>query len=556
MPKKAGDEYDFIIIGAGSAGCVLANRLSEDPQTRVLLLEAGGSDNHHWVRIPLGVGKLLSNNHYLWQAETEPEPELHDNRVYWPSGKMIGGSSSVNGMLAVRGLPAKYDEWAANQCPGWDYQSLLPYFKRLEDYPAGDPAYRGCGGPIGITELKPDPLTAAFITACTQAGFQQVRDYNAGDHEGVAPLQLTTRNGFRSSAASGYLRPALQRTNLRLIKNSLATRILFEGKRAAGVSYRHDAAAYTAKATREIILCAGAVRSPQLLEISGIGQADFLKRYGIEIVNHLPGVGENLQDHLMARISFESKGPITINDMLRNPLYMLRDGFKYLLFRDGIFATPSLTALAYLRSRPNLIHPDIRMQLGLTSGTGRLSITRNSGLDAHSGFHIGAYFIYPQSRGNSHIRSINPEVAPEIHANYLTDPEDRKVAIALMKLIRRVSSQPSLSQLIVREVRPGPSAETDQELLDFVRHTGQTCWHPCGTCKMGSDDLAVVDHQLRVRGIDGLRVVDASVMPFLVSSNTNLPTIAMAERASDIIAAESKEPFRSAFDTRKERPAA
>jgi choline dehydrogenase-like flavoprotein len=556
MQTIPGDEFDFIIVGAGSAGCVLANRLSADPRISVLVIEAGGSDDYWWVRIPLGVGKLLADPNYLWQAETEPEPEMHGSRLHWPSGRVLGGSSSVNGMLAVRGHPAKYDEWCAAQCPGWDYKSLLPYFKRLEDYPSGDPLYRGRGGPIGITELKPDRITEAFIEACEQAGHRRVRDYNVGDPEGVAPLQLTTRNGQRSSAASSYLRPALRRPNLRVVSNALVTRILFEGRRAVGVAYGKDGETRSARARGEVIVCAGAVRSPQLLELSGIGQVDVLKRNGIEIVHPLPGVGENLQDHLMARISFESAGPVTINDMLRNPLYMVRDGLKYLLFRDGVFATPSLTALAYLRSRPEVPYPDIRMQIGLTSGTGRLSMTRDNGLDPHSGFHLGAYFIYPRSRGNLHIRSLDAAQAPAIRANYLADPSDREAAIALMKRMRQVAGQPVLSRLIVREVRPGAAVQTDEELLDYIRHTGQTCWHPCGTCKMGGDAMAVVDVNLRVYGVDGLRVVDASVMPFLVASNTNLPTIAIAEYASDIIIAQTLASRSASSTQRNQRPAA
>lgn len=529
------DEYDFIIIGAGSAGCVLANRLTEDARTRVLLLEAGESDNHLWIRVPLGVGKALMNPVYIWSAETEPEPELRGNRVYWPSGKLLGGSSSVNGMLFVRGHPAKYDEWRDTGCPGWGYKDILPYFKRLEDCVFGDPVYRGKSGPIGVTEVAGDPLSDAFLEACVQAGYPKASDYNI-EPEGAAYLQLSTRKGMRCSAAVGYLHPALSRPNLRLIADATATKLLFEGRRAIGVSYRVGYENRQAHARQEVLVCAGAIRSPQLLELSGVGDGKILRRYGIDVIQHLPGVGENLQDHLIARMSYECSRPVTVNDMVHNPLYMFREAAKFLLFRRGVFATPSLTAHAYVRSRPDLAYPDIRLQIGLTSGTGRLSTSRDSGLDPHSGFHLGAYYLFPQSRGSIHIASQSPSDPPRIRANYLTQREDRRVAVEALKLVRRIAGQTPLSRFIVREVRPGPEVTTDQALLEYFRQTGSTCWHPSGTCQMGFGPEAVVDPELRVHGVDGLRVVDASIMPFLVSSNTNIPTIMIAEKAADLIA--------------------
>lgn len=527
--------FDYIIIGAGSAGCALSHRLTENRDRRVLLLEAGHSDSNLWVHVPLGLARVLANPKYTWVSETEPEPELHGHRVQWLSGKALGGSSSVNGMLFVRGHPSKYDEWRDTGCPGWGYEDVLPYFKRLEDCPFGDSAFRGRGGPVSVTKLRGDPITDAFIDACVEAGYPRTPDYNAEHPDGAANLQLTTRNGRRCSAATAYLRPALSRPNLRLLSGALASKILFEGVRAVGVEYRTGNELRQARAACEVILCAGAIRSPQLLELSGIGNGEILRRFGIRLVRHLPGVGENLQDHLMARIAYECSEPITVNDLLRNPLYLLRDAARYAVFRDGIFATPSLTALAYVRSQPDLPYTDIRVQIGLTSGSSRLSMNRNSGLDPHSGFHIGAYFLFPKSRGALHIKSGEPADQPQIQANYLSHPTDRRVAVEALRIIRRIGSQPALARFIVREVRPGPEVSHEDALLDYFRTTGHTCWHPAGTCCMGTGPAAVVDPELRVHGTAGLRVVDTSVMPFLVTSNTNISTIMIAEKAADLI---------------------
>ena len=533
--RPAPEVYDYVIVGAGSAGCTLAARLTENGKYSVLLLEAGGSDRRLWVRVPLGVGKLLNDEQYVWKANTEPQAELHGNKLYWPSGRIIGGSSSVNGLVFVRGHPAKYDEWRATGCPGWGYAEVLPYFKKLEDCGFGDPKVRGRGGPIAVTEVAGGPISDAFVEACGEAGYPRVADYNAHLPDGAAPLQVNTRNGLRCSASVAYLAPAMRRSNLRVVTSALATRIAFEGARATGVSYFIGGEQQEARARREVLVTAGAIRSPQLLELSGIGDAALLRERGIDIVAHLRGVGRNLQDHLMPRITFECNRAITVNDMLRSPFKLAEALLRYAIFRDGLFATTTLTALAYVRGRAASPYPDIRLQSALISAESRFSTSIKTGIDPFPGFHIGGYFIYPASRGELHIGSRDANEAPKIRANYLADPLDREMIVTVLKLARKIASQPALARLIVRETRPGPTVATDDELLDYARRTAQTCWHPSGTCRMGSDGDAVVDPELRVRGIGGLRVIDMSVMPFLTASNTNIPAIMIAEKGADLV---------------------
>lgn len=532
---KPSSKYDYIIIGAGSAGCVLANRLTESGERRVLLVEAGGSDRHPLVRIPLGVGKLLTDERFVWKASTAPEAELKNRSLYWPTGKVLGGSSSVNAMVFVRGHSAKYDQWRDSGCPGWGYLDVLPYFKKLEDCPFGDPAYRGRGGPMAVTHLKGDPISDAFVEACVQAGHPRAVDYNAEIAEGAAPLQLSVRKGVRCSVASAYLNPARRRSNLHVVTDAVVGRIVFAGYRATGIRYQLGGETREASASREILLCAGALRSPQLLELSGVGNGEILRGLGVEVVHHLRGVGENLQDHLMARVTFECNCAITVNDFLRKRWFFVKSLVRYIAFRDGLLATPSLTALAFLCTRPELRYPDVRIQSALVSGESRYSSSRATGVDPYSGFHIGGYFIYPESRGRLHIQSLNPQVQPRLEPGYLCQYVDREVIVLLLKAIRRVAAQRALAGFIQREVRPGANFASDSGLLEYARSTGQTCWHFSGTCRMGSDADAVVDPDLRVRGVAGLRVVDASVMPMLVASNINIPTIMIAEKAADLL---------------------
>ena len=524
--------YDYIVVGAGSAGCALASRLSERSDLRILLIEAGGRDRHHWVRIPLGIGKILADERFVWRYETEGEPHLGDRKLYWPHGRLLGGSSSVNGMLFVRGEPSRYDAWAEDGCPGWSYPDLFPFFKRIEDYRAGDPAWRGTGGPVTVTRVElDDPVSRAFERACREAGLPANADYNAAETEGVANVQLNTRRGLRCSSARAYLHPALGRPNLEVRCNASVRRLITSGNRVSGVVVSSGGEETEVTARGEVILAAGALHSPQLLELSGIGDGEVLRRRGVGVLRHLPGVGENLRDHLQPRISFECNAPVTANDILRSRLHAAKAMARYALTRRGLFATPSFKVHAFARSGPRAARPDVRVQCALVSGPSRYV---NDGVDPFSGFHIGAYYINPESRGSVHIRSPDPDEPPAMHANYLDHPGDRAASTGAMRIVRRIARQPAMRSVIVREVRPGPEV-ADDELLEFVRSTGQTCWHPVGTCRMGTGADAVVDAELRVHGMAGLRVADASVMPFHVSSNTNVPAMVIGEKAAELI---------------------
>lgn len=537
------EQFDYIVVGAGSAGCVVANRLSASGKHRVLLLEGGGEDNHIWIYIPLGVGKLLTNDRYAWRFETEPQTTLKGQRIYWPRGKVLGGSSALNGMAYVWGDPVEYDSWSERGVSGWGFADLLPYFKRLESNMYSDHPLRGRDGPIRITDRairETDTISDAYIAACRQAGIPDTPDYNVVKYEGVRYLEQTAYNGRRWSTAVGYLKPARNRPNLVIRTRALVRRTVIEGQRCKGVEYDWQGQRCIAHARCEVVLCAGAIQSPQLLELSGIGQAGLLQSLGVAVQHDLPAVGEHMSDHLQIRCAYRTSVPETINDLMRSPWHKLRAGMSYLFARKGLLAGTSSTAHAITRTRPELTRADAMVRVYHISGKDRYSRSPGAGIDPWSGFSIGGFGLYPCSRGTIHCVSADPMKPPRMQPNYLADEHDQKTAVNLLKLIRRVASQPALRDVITQETRPGREAVTEDELLDYARETGQTAWHTVGTCSMGSATDSVVDSRLRVHGITGLRVADASIMPTIASSNTNAPVIMIGEKVSDLLLADAK----------------
>ncbi|MGA9956365.1 MAG: choline dehydrogenase [Bradyrhizobium sp.] len=524
-------EFDYIIVGAGSAGCVLANRLTADGKYSVLLLEAGPEDSHRWIHIPLGYGRLFKEKAVNWMYQTEPEPGLNGRNVFQPRGKVLGGSSSINGLLYVRGQHEDYDRWRQHGNLGWGFDDVLPYFKKAEDQTRGADDFHGAGGPLPVSDWRhADPLSTAFVDAAAEVGIPRNPDFNGVTQEGAGFFQTTTRGGRRASTAVAYLRPAKARPNLHVETSALAERILFEGRRAVAVTYRAAGIPRTARARKEILVSGGAFNSPQLLQLSGVGPADLLRQHGIETVLDAQGVGHDLQDHMQVRVVMRCSQAITLNDIVNNPFRKVMTGLRYAVFRTGPLTIAAGTSGAFYRTNPRLATPDIQIHF-LPFSTDKMG----EKLHPFSGFTASVCQLRPESRGSIRIRSADPAAPPEIRINYLASEVDRTTNVEGLKILRKILHAPALAPYVVEEIDPGDKVKSDEALLAYCRTRGTTIYHPTSTCRMGNDPLAVVDQRLRVRGIEGLRVVDASVMPDLVSGNTNAPVIMIAEKASDMI---------------------
>ena len=530
------EEFDYIIVGAGSAGCVLANRLSASGRYRVLLLEAGPKDNYLWIHIPIGYGKTMFHKDYNWGFYTDPEPNMKDRRIYWPRGRGLGGSSSINGLISIRGQREDYDHWAQLGNAGWDWNSVLPYFIKSEHNSRGASSTHGGDGPLWSSDIvEKSELMEAIVRGANELGVPRTDDFNSGNQEGVGYYQLFTHNGWRVSAAVAYLKPARNRANLRIETNAQATGLVLKGTRATGVKYLQNGLAKEARAAREVILSAGALQSPQLLQLSGIGPAQLLQDNGVGVVHDLPGVGQNLQDHLQLRLMYRISKPITTNDDLRTLTGKAKIGLKWLINGTGPLGIGINQGGLFTRILPGSQSPDIQFHFGTLSAD-------QAGGKPHDwpGCTFSVCQLRPESRGEVNIKSTDPFEPPSMRPNYLAAETDRICAVQSIKYARRLAGTDALKPYMESEYKPGSDIKSDDEILDFARGNGATIFHPTGTCKMGSDSLAVTDAALRVHGISGLRVVDCSVMPTLVSGNTHAPAVMIAEKASDMILGDAK----------------
>ncbi|KNC67577.1 choline dehydrogenase [Pseudoalteromonas ardens] len=523
--------FDYIIVGAGSAGCVLANRLSANPQHRVLLLETGGSDKSIFIQMPTALSIPMNTDKYAWQFHTEPEPYLNNRVMHCPRGKVLGGSSSINGMVYVRGHAKDFDEWQQHGAQGWDYQACLPYFKRAESWYLGDDPYRGNDGPLGTNNGNEmaNPLYRAFIEAGAQAGYATTQDYNGEQQEGFGPMHMTVKDGRRCSASRAYLDPVKGRDNLTIVTGALVHKVLLEGKRAVGVEYQCKGKIHSVSAERRVILSAGPIGSPHLLQLSGIGDQAALQAAGVEVKHHLPGVGKNLQDHLEFYFQYKCKQPITLNgklDWFSKGLI----GARWLLNKSGLGATNHFESCAFIRSKTGVEWPDLQYHFLPAA----IRYDGKSAFDGH-GFQVHIGHNKPKSRGEVTLKSADPTQAPKIQFNYLAHQDDIEGFRACVRLTREIIEQPAFDVYRDGEIQPGKDVQSDAEIDAFVRQAVESAYHPSCSCKMGEDDMAVVDSNTQVHGIDGLNVVDSSIFPTIPNGNLNAPTIMVAEKAADLI---------------------
>ncbi len=523
--------FDYIIVGAGSAGCVLANRLSEDSSNKVLLLETGGSDKSIFIKMPTALSIPMNTDKFAWQFHTQPEPHLDNREMHCPRGKVLGGSSSINGMVYVRGHAKDFDEWQQHGANGWDYQACLPYFKKAESFYLSENAHRGGKGPLGVNNGNnmENPLYTAFIEAGAEAGYATTNDYNSAQQEGFGPMHMTVKNGVRSSASREYLDPIKHRSNLTIVTGALAQRVILDDKKATGVEYKLNGAVKTAQASKEVILSAGSIGSPHLLQLSGIGDTQTLEKAGVEANHHLPGVGQNLQDHLEFYFQYKCKQPITLNGKLGLFSKGLI-GAKWLLTRKGLGSTNHFESCAFIRSKPGVEWPDIQYHF-------LPAAMRYDGRSAFAGhgFQVHVGHNKPKSRGSVTIASADPTQPPKIVFNYLEHQDDIEGFRACVRLTREIIEQPAFDNFRGEEIQPGQQVQTDEQIDAFVRQAVESAYHPSCSCKMGEDDMAVVNSNTQVHGMQSLRVVDSSIFPTIPNGNLNAPTIMVAEKAADII---------------------